>query len=186
MSEYNFTLQTLSSVVVLVINLMYLIFYVFNEDNSIMEFNDEAAYYIALSLSFVQLAVSALIHVGYFDRFHGVYHQKHLERKRQEPTVKFTQFKGSLGFAAGITVNKESRSIVETEMHNLREKFNAKKKKKNKVLYFLKSLLYTVKMYYLGLGYDPIHTFNLFYLAFSIGAIFYPLLFSLLLLENIL
>lgn len=83
-------------------------------------------------------------------------------------------------------VIKEVRNIVESSMHNLREEFNRAERREKEALTKLASYKYAITIYFIGLKMDPIHAFNLLYLAFSIGAIFYPFLFSVLLLENIL
>ena len=132
------------------------------------------------------MAITFLIHLGYLEKYHYTYNTKYKESREVTSKSKTTNFKGSLAFAEGSKVKEEQRSIVETDMHNLREKFNRAKKQQNKAKSVTDKLIYCIKIYFIGLNQDPIHAFNLLFLAFSIGAIYYPLLFSILLLENIL
>eukprot|EP00347_Sterkiella_histriomuscorum_P015845 403355467 len=177
--------QDISSLIILAINLLYLLFYEFLYDEEKVGFSKSEAETTVIVLAILQATISFLIHLGYFARFHGVYYQRYLEWELVEKKEQFTDFKGSLGFADGVAVAKQQKSIVETELTEFRQKLNYFQKRKNKFQNFLRNLYYTVNVYLIGLVSDPAHTFHLIYFAFSIGGIFYPILFSLLLLEII-
>ena len=82
-SEYNVFFQSLSTVFIILVNLVYLIFYERDEDGH-EYFRFDQMTYVAWVLAVAQAIISFFIHLGYIDKYHGVYY----ERYQQEQNVK--------------------------------------------------------------------------------------------------
>ena len=74
------------------------------------------------------MGITFLIHLGYLEKYHSSYFTVYKESREINKSNKISTFKGSLAFAEGSKVKEEHREIVETDMHNLRERYNRVKK----------------------------------------------------------
>ena len=101
--------------------MVYLIFYAYDDTSGSRVFTSKNVDVLVLVLAIAQAIVAFFIHLGYIDKYHGAYYQKYIESQKESLSEKFTNFKGSLGYAEGTKIKYEQRDIVENEIQNLRE-----------------------------------------------------------------
>ena len=173
MSYFSFSL-------VMLINLMFIIFYQVDGEKIDVRYN-WSEFFIEI-IGIFQAFISFLVVISYFQQQHGVIYQKwkdHIELKKKD---RFTQTKGSMGYALGAETVKGGAFNAE----DLQQKvMMAVKGKKSTQKRDWDNLVYTFQMFFMAIAEDNQHRTNLIYFIISLAGIFYHPLFSLLLLDVI-
>ena len=86
---------------IILINLLYLIFYRVDTSDSSIVFEYPEAEVIVQIMGIIQAFISFIVLLAYFQKYHGVFWQQHLENAYIVKKSWFTNFKGSMGYAYG-------------------------------------------------------------------------------------
>ncbi len=104
-SEQWKPLSYISLILVLLINLLFVIFYKLTSDDQVHLAYGQAEVTVEL-LGITQAFVSFLVMAAYIMRYHGKIYEEYLEQYKLDAKDRFTQVKGSLGYAFGAEVYK--------------------------------------------------------------------------------
>ncbi len=84
---------------VLLINLIFIVFYKIDNDAVTMQYT-EAELAVGV-LAIIQAIIAFLVMLSYILRYHGKIHEEYLENFKMSNRDRFSNIKGSLGFAIG-------------------------------------------------------------------------------------
>eukprot|EP00347_Sterkiella_histriomuscorum_P002968 403366109 len=185
MTEIWAVFSNISFAIIIIINLLFLIFYQTDDVTNQIYFIYPEAEIIVQLLGIIQAFIAFLVVISYFQKYHGVFWQKHSEQVHIVKKSWFTDFKGSLGYAYGqstykSTENEQQLKTILTANSKIKQRKNV-----NKTLKKFNEILYVLHCFYLGLIYDLRLLFNFLYFVVSILGIYYHFLFSFLLLDII-
>ncbi|CDW75428.1 cation channel family protein [Stylonychia lemnae] len=181
--------SNLSFIMIILINILFLIFYEVNDDKIVFQY--PVAEIVIQIFGIIQAFLSFIVVLSYFQKYHAVFWQKHLEKDRVEKKSWFSEYKGSLGYAYGQSTYKLSQKSEQIMMQQLTSNSKADENKsmgnfkKFKQLSVWQQILQILQSFWTGLMIDMRHLFNLAYFGVSIAGLFSPTFFSILLLDII-